>query len=63
MPFDFIYAMTDSGLDPGVAEKLLQRFHKYKQRWFECIDVSFIHDDQKVQFKNIITTRLDTLLK
>lgn len=63
MSFDFIYAMTDSGLDAGVAEKLLLRFQKYRQRWFECIDVSFIKENQKTLFKDIIANRLDTLLK
>lgn len=63
MPFDFIYAMTDSGVEAGVAEKLLYRFQKYRQRWFDCIDASFIYDYQKVQFKSIIGTRLYTLLK
>lgn len=63
MPFDFVYAMTDSGLDAGVAEKLLLRFQKYRQRWFECIDVSFIKEEQKTLFKDIIANRLDTLLK
>lgn len=63
MPFDFVYAMTDSGLDAGVAEKLLLRFQKYRQRWFDCIDSSFITEEQKTQFKTIIATRLNTLLK
>lgn len=63
MSFDFIYAMTDSGLDANVAEKLLFKFHKYKERWFDCIDTSFIKEEQKAQFKKIISTRLDTLLK
>ena len=63
MPFDFVYAMTDSGLDAGVAEKLLLRFQKYRQRWFDCIDSSFITEEQKTQFKTIIASRLNTLLK
>lgn len=63
MSFDFLYAMTDSGIDHKVAERILLRFQKFKQQWYECIDRSFIRDEQKVQFKSLISERLDTLLK
>jgi len=63
MSFDFIYAMTDTGVDQKVAERILKRFHKYKSPWFDCIDASFITEEQKVQYKNLISNRLDTLLK
>lgn len=63
MPFDFKYGMIDSGLEQKVAERILQRFQKFKQPWFECIDSSFIKDDQKVLFKELISLRLTTLQK
>lgn len=61
MPFDFIHAMEDSGIATNVAERTLSRFQKFKDKWFECIDYSFITDVQKSEFKSIIAHRLDTL--
>ncbi|MCQ2258694.1 MAG: HipA domain-containing protein [Bacteroidaceae bacterium] len=63
MSFDFVYAMVDSGLDSKVAERMLARFQKYKASWFQCIDNSFITDCQKVAYKDLISLRLETLLK
>ena len=62
MRFDFIHAMEDSGLTTKVAERIIENFHKYKQSWFDCIDVSFIQTEQKEAFKEIIAERLNTLL-
>lgn len=63
MPFDFIYAMTDSGVNEKVAERMLKNFLKFKTAWFECIDSSFINEEQKQQLKSLITRRLETLQK
>lgn len=63
MPFDFVYAMTESGIEQKSAERILKRFQKYKTQWLDCIDGSFINDEQKQQFKTIISNRLSTLLK
>ena len=63
MSFDFIHAMEDHGIDTKVAERIVARFQKYKQPWFDCIDDSFITDEQKEQFKLLIERKLDTLLK
>ena len=61
MPFDFIHAMEDSGIATNVAIRTLSRFNKNKDKWFECIDHSFITEEQKGSFKSIIDNRLDTL--
>lgn len=63
MSFDFIYSMVDSGVDKKAAERILKKFQKYKKLWLQCIDDSFIREDQKIQFKALITRRLETLLK
>lgn len=63
MPFDFIYAMTDSGVAPKAAERILARFQSYKEAWFACIDNSFLTEEQKTRYQAIITKRLETLLK
>ncbi len=63
MSFDFIYSMVDSGVDPKAAERILKRFQKYKKPWSDCIDNSFIKEEQKLQYKELITKRLASLLK
>lgn len=63
MPFDFISAMTGSGVNEKVAKRMLKNFQKFKTAWFECIDSSFIHEEQKRQLKSLITRRLETLQK
>lgn len=63
MPFDFIHAMEDSGIATNVAERTLLRFQKNRDKWFKCIDNSFITEEQKDAFKFIIDHRLDTLKK
>lgn len=63
MSFDFVYAMTDSGVDQKAAERIIKRFQRYKIPWFDCIDSSFVKEEQKIQFKNLIASRLEALLK
>lgn len=60
---DFIEGMLSSGLDEVVANRILDRFHKYQKAWNETIDASFVTDEQKYQFKMLITQRLATLGK
>lgn len=63
MSFDFVHAMEDTGMDRKVAERMVERFQKYKKPWFECIDNSFITEEQKLEYKTLISNRLETLLK
>lgn len=63
MSFDFIHAMEDTGVDRTVAERIVGRFQKYRKTWIDCIDVSFITEEQKRNYKMLITSRLDALLK
>lgn len=61
MVFDFVHAMEDTGLNRKVAERMIERFQKYKDAWFECIDRSFITDCQKREYKALISNRLSAL--
>lgn len=63
MPFDFVHAMEDSGIESHVAKRMLSRFLKYKDKWFECIDHSFIREEQKQAYKKIIEEHLEVLMK
>lgn len=63
MPFDFVHGMEDTGVDRIVAERIVKKFQKYKKPWFDCIDSSFITEEQKLEYKALISNRLETLLK
>lgn len=58
---DFMESMLSSGLDEVVAKRILDRFQKYQNKWNEIIEVSFINNEQKEQFKMLISSRLSTL--
>lgn len=61
--YDFQDAMLATGISDVVTNRILSDFGKFRDKWFECIDASFISDAQKQQFKQLIDTRLDTLNK
>lgn len=58
---DFVVAMTSSGLDAVVTNRILNRFLKYQGKWNEIIDDSFATDSQKESFKSLIEQRLRVL--
>jgi len=62
MSFDFRHAMVDTGLDEKVADRILSKFHRYREDWFRCIDASFISNQQKEEYKLLITRRLEDLV-
>lgn len=61
MRMDFIEGMLSTGINETMANRILNRFQKYQKKWNECIDNSFITDEQKTQYKSLIAQRLDTL--
>jgi serine/threonine-protein kinase HipA len=63
MAMDFVQAMEATGLTEQIAQRMMSRFSALKDKWFACIDESFISDLQKVQFKELISNRLETLSK
>lgn len=63
MLFDFVHGMEDTGVDRMVAERIVKKFQNYKKPWFDCIDNSFITEEQKQEYKALISNRLETLLK
>lgn len=62
---DFEFAMRDSGLEDKIIEKMFSKFVKASAKWFEFIDISFLPDDMKEQYKLIIQEKLEimTVLK
>lgn len=63
MRIDFIEGMKSSGLTEVVANRILDKFKKCVPKWEELIDMSFITDNQKKQFKDLIAKRISVLDK
>ena len=63
MGMDFLQAMEVTGVHRHVAEQMLSRFASFVDKWFARIDESFVTDQQKIQFKELIRQRIATLQK
>ena len=59
--YDFREAMYSTGITEVVTNRILSDFSKFRDKWFTCIDASFISDDQKQSYKALIDSRLDVL--
>lgn len=59
--FDFQVAMTSSGLEEKIINNLFSKFLKVANKWFEFIDISFLPDDVKEQYKQIVADKLESL--
>lgn len=57
----FIHAITDSGLDIKRAEKLIAKIASCKPVWFSLIDISFLSQQMKSNYKHLIEERLSRL--
>lgn len=58
---DFVQAMTASGMDEKVIDNLFKKFIKVIPKWSEWIDVSFLPDEMKGKYKELITERIKQL--
>ena len=58
---DFIVSMHASGLEDKVINNIFAKFTKAKEKWFVFIDLSFLPDEMKEDFKAIITEKLNLL--
>lgn len=61
LSMDFAQAMEQSGLDGKMVQRIFNRFIPLKDKWFACIDASFVSEQQKTQFKELISNRIETL--
>ena len=61
MAMDFVQAMEATGLTEQIAHRMMNRFTTLQDKWFTCIDESFISEQQKIQFKALISERIATL--
>lgn len=60
---DFEVAMSSSGLEKKIINNLFAKFIKVADKWFEFINISFLPDDMKEQFKAILKNKLEVLIK
>ncbi len=58
---DFISSMRASGLEDKIIENIFNKFLKIKDKWFEFIDISFLPNDMKENYKTLISERLELL--
>ena len=61
LPMDFVQAMENTGLTSQMAQRILDHFTPMREKWFACIDSSFISEEQKVHFKALIDKRFTTI--
>ena len=54
----FIQALIQSGVPANAAEKCIDRMTRHQDKWLEIIDSSFLPDDLKTSYKELILARL-----
>lgn len=59
---DFETSMQASGLEDKIMENIFNKFLKAKKQWFEFIDISFLPENMKIGYKNMIDKNLSQLL-
>ena len=58
---DFIAAFTTLGLDKRQQENIFKKMDIARPKWLECIDISFLDDAMKNNYKKIILNRFARL--
>jgi serine/threonine-protein kinase HipA len=58
---DFIAAFTTLGLDAKQQENIFKKMNKAKSSWLEFIDISFLNDEMKLAYKNLIQNRFESV--
>lgn len=57
----FKNAILDSGLDEKVLENILKKFNRALPLWIEFVDNSFVSEDMKNAYKELISTNMQKL--
>lgn len=58
---DFERAMNGSGLEEKIIEKMFAKFEKVTEKWFDFIDLSFLPDEAKERYKQIIQNKIPSI--
>jgi serine/threonine-protein kinase HipA len=54
---DFITVFSNLNLDNKQQQNIFKKMENAKEKWFDCIDKSFMSDDFKLSYKNLIKER------
>ncbi|MFT6336489.1 MAG: serine/threonine-protein kinase HipA [Halioglobus sp.] len=60
---DFEQAMETSGINQKAAQNIFDKFEKIKPEWFSIIDKSFLLDETKQKYKEMVDIKLQILNK
>lgn len=55
---DFIHSITASGIDEKVIDNLCKKWSRLMPQWFELIDRSFLPEEMKRPYKQLILQRM-----
>lgn len=58
---DFIAAFTTLKLDPKQQENIFNKMKKAKSKWLDFIDISFLSEGMKAEYKNMLNERFGRL--
>ena len=58
---DFILVFNSFKLDSKQQENIFNKMEKAKEKWMHCIDDSFISDEFKVAYKELINNRFERI--
>ena len=58
---DFIAAFTTLGLETKQQENIFKKMEKAKIYWLDFIEISFLSNDMKIEYKKLIQKRFDRL--
>ncbi len=58
---DFEKAMQQSGIDDKTIAKSINKFVKIAPKWYDFIGISFISEDMKAQYKELISDKIELL--
>lgn len=55
---DFVKVMKASGLSDKVIENIAKKFRRSIVKWLDLIDISFLSDNMKKEYKKLILNRI-----
>ncbi|MBK9270819.1 MAG: HipA domain-containing protein [Saprospiraceae bacterium] len=58
---DFISAFNTLGLESKQQQNIFQKMERAKPSWFDFIDISFLNDEMKTAYKNLVNDRFERL--
>ena len=58
---DFVAAFNTIELDVKQQENIFKKMEKAKESWLQFIDISFLNDEMKTSYKNLLQARFARL--